>query len=50
MTKIEGEVTSPREELTGGVVTQPSDEITGGVVTQLGEEVTGNRGRGHSAE
>ena len=50
VTTIEGEVTSPREELTGGVVTQPSDEMTGGVVTQLGEEVTGNRGRGHSAE
>lgn len=38
MTTVEGEVTSLREELTGGVV------------TQLGEEVTGNRGRGHSAE
>lgn len=29
MTTVEGEVNSPREELTGGVVTQLGEEVTG---------------------
>ena len=41
MTTVEGEVTSPREELTGGVVTQLSEEVTRDEVTQQRDEVTG---------